>query len=89
MRRFKLEMYVDILKVLAHSGPIKLTNIINKANVNGIILKEYLNFLINKGLVEERTIKKGNEAFAVTKRGINVLKYFGELTQTLSVEEEP
>jgi predicted transcriptional regulator len=34
MRRSKLEMYIDILKVLAHRGPLKLTHIMYKANVN-------------------------------------------------------
>ena len=34
MRRSKLEMYVDILKVLAQRGPLKLTHVMYKANVN-------------------------------------------------------
>jgi len=44
MRRSKLEMYIDILKVLAHRGPLKLTHIMYKANVNCSVLKEYLDF---------------------------------------------
>jgi hypothetical protein len=54
MRRSKLEMYVDILKVLAHRGPLKLTHVMYKANVNCSVLKEYLDFLMKQGLVEER-----------------------------------
>jgi len=88
MRRSKLETYFDILKVLAHTGPLKLSHIMYKANVNGDMLKEYLDFLIKQGLVEKRTIKKRSTVFAVTQRGINVLRYFRELTQELLVMEE-
>jgi predicted transcriptional regulator len=88
MRRSKLEMYVDILKVLAHRGPLKLTHIMYKANVNCSVLKEYLDFLIKQGLVEERTIGKRRVVFAVTQRGITVLKYFRELKQVLPIVEE-
>jgi len=37
-RRSKLEMYVDILKALARHGPLKLTHIMYKANVNCSVL---------------------------------------------------
>jgi len=88
MRRSKLEMYVAILNVLAHRGPLKLTHIMYKANVNCSILNEYLDFLIKQGLVEKRTIEKERIVFAVTKRGTIVLKYFHELTQVLPIIEE-
>ena len=88
MRRSKLETCIDILKELAHRGPLKLTHIMYKANVNCNILKEYLDFLIKQGLVEERTIKKMHVVYAITQRGITVLKYFRELTQALPIIEE-
>ena len=88
MRRSKLEMYVDILSVLAHRGPLKLTHVMYKANVNCSVLKEYLDFLIKQGLVEERTVGKRRVVYAVSQRGINVLKYFKELKQVLPIVEE-
>ena len=88
MRRSKLETYVDILKVLAQKGPLKLTHIMYKANLNCKVLKEYLDFLMTQGLVEERTMRKSKVVFAVTQRGITVLKYFHELKQALPVTEE-
>jgi len=88
MRRSKLEMYVDILKVLAHRGPLKLTHVMYKANVNCSVLKEYMDFLIKHGLVEERTIGKRRVVYAITQRGITVLKYFRELKQVLPIVEE-
>ena len=89
MRRSKLETYIGILNVLAHNGPLKLTHIMYKANVNCSILNEFLDFLIKQGLVEKRTIEKERIVFAVTQRGINVLKYFRELTLVLPIIEEP
>jgi predicted transcriptional regulator len=88
MRRSKLEMYIAILRVLAHRGPLKLTHIMYKANVNCSILKEYLDFLIKQNLVEERTVGKSRLVFAITQRGIIVLKYFKELEQVLLIMEE-
>jgi len=81
-------MYVDILSVLAHKGPLKLTHVMYKANVNCSVLKEYLDFLIKQGLVEERAAGKQRMVYAVTQRGITVLKYFKELKQVLPIVEE-
>jgi len=59
-----------------------------KANVNGCILKGQLGFLIEQGLVEERRVGKRSIVFAVTQRGIVVLKYFRELGEVLPITEE-
>ena len=92
MRRSKLEMYIDVLKVLAHHGPLKLTHIMYKANVNCSVLKQYLDFLIRQNLVEEQTLhKKRNKTrvvYAITERGRTVLKYFRELNSALQITEE-
>jgi predicted transcriptional regulator len=81
-------MYVDILKVLSHRGPLKLTHIMYKANVNCSVLKQYLDFLIQQNLVEERTLGKKRTVYAVTERGIIVLKHFRELKTVLPLIEE-
>jgi predicted transcriptional regulator len=81
-------MYVDILKVLARNGPLKLTHIMYKANVNCSVLKEYLDFLIAQNLVEEKTVGKKRIVYAITERGITVLKYFRELKAVLPIIEE-
>jgi len=88
MRRSKLEMYVDILQVLSRRGPLKLTHIMYKANVNCKVLKEYLDFLTKQSLIEERAVGKSRTVFAITPRGITVLKYFRELKQALPIVEE-
>jgi predicted transcriptional regulator len=81
-------MYVDVLKVLSQRGPLKLTHIMYKANVNCKVLKEYLDFLVGHGLVEERIVGKRRVVYAITQRGVTVLKYFRELEQVLPIVEE-
>ena len=92
MPRSKLEIHVDILKALARHGPLKLTHIMYKANVNCSVLKQYLNFLIQHNLVEEQTLHqkrhKTRVVYAITERGQTVLKYFRELNSALQIIEE-
>ena len=90
MRRAKLQMYIDILKVLARHGPLKITHIMYKANVNCSVLKEYLNFLMEQNLIEEKTVGK-RFVYAITERGKTALKYFKEMKKTVPfviIEEE-
>ena len=92
MRRSKLEMYVDILKTLARHGPLKLTHVMYKANVNCSVLKEYLDFLLQQNLVEEQIIRKKKNktrvVYAITERGGTVLKYFRELESAFQITGE-
>jgi predicted transcriptional regulator len=89
MRRSKMEMYVDILKVLAQNGPLKLTHVMYKANVNCKVLKQNLDFLINQNLIEEQiTRKKRNKTkvrYAITEKGRTVIKYFNEVNRALQI----
>ena len=81
-------MYLDILKILAHRGPLKLTHVMYKANVNCKMLKEYLDFLIKQGLVEEKIIKRQKIVYSITQRGVTVLKQFSELKDVLPIVDE-
>jgi len=92
MRRSKMEMYIDILKVMAQNGPLKLTHIMYKANVNCSVLKENLDFLLQQNLIEEQiTVKKRNKTklrYAITEKGRTVIKYFNEVNKALQITEE-
>ena len=81
-------MHVDILKVLAHWGPLKLTHVMYKANVNCSVLEKYLDLLTEQGLVEEKIIKKERKFYAITQLGVTVLKQFRELKELLPIVEE-
>jgi len=88
MIRSKLEIYIDILRVLAYRSPSKLTQIMRKANVNCRVLKECLVFLVEQNLVEERIVSKDKVVYAITKRGITVIGCFKELKQALHITED-
>jgi predicted transcriptional regulator len=88
MRRSKLEIYIDILDVLALKGQLKLTHIMYKSNVNCKVLKEQLEFLIKNSLVEERILRKEKVVYGITSKGIQVLKYFREIEQVFPMKEE-
>jgi len=88
MRRSKMEMHLGILRTLAQKGPLKLTHIMYKANVNCSVLKEYLDFLIQQELIKEKTIKKERIVYELTEKGLTVLKYFRELQTMLPIDEE-
>jgi predicted transcriptional regulator len=78
---------MKILNVLAQKGPLKLTHIMHNANVNCSVLKEYLNFLIKEGTVEERGISENRVIYSITRRGVTTLEYFRELTKILPIAE--
>ncbi|MCW4015143.1 MAG: hypothetical protein NWF06_02120 [Candidatus Bathyarchaeota archaeon] len=92
MRRSKMEMYIDILKVMAQNGPMKLTHIMYKANVNCSVLKGNLDFLTQQNLIEEQVIvKRRNKTkirYAITEKGRTVIKYFNEVNNALHITEE-
>ena len=88
MRRSKLEIYIDLLNVLALKGQLKITDIIDKSNANCNVQMEQLEFLVKNSLVEEKSVEKEIAAFAITDKGIHVLKFFGEINQVLPNEEE-
>jgi predicted transcriptional regulator len=83
-----MEMYISILRALCYYGPLKLTRITYKTNMNYSQLKMSLDDLIQRKLVEERTLEKGKVVYAVTSRARTILSYFDELKEILSIAEE-
>jgi predicted transcriptional regulator len=88
MRRSKLEMYIDILEALSTRGPLKLTHIMYKSNVNCNVLKEQLYFLIKNNMVQERILRKEKIVYAIAPRGTTVLRTFREVKAVFPEEEE-
>ena len=91
MRRSKLEIHIDILRALACHGRLKPTHITYKANVNCSALKECLDFLVERNLVKEQMVNKKRQTrkyYAITERGLTVLKNVREINNALHVFEE-
>ena len=85
--RSKLETHIDILKTFSYATFLTLTQIEDKLKFNNSSLKENLDFLITHGLVEEQTRRKINAVFAITQRGIVVLKYFRQYPVEISIKK--
>jgi predicted transcriptional regulator len=88
MRRSKLEMEVDILKMLAQKGPLRLTHLMYKTNVNCDELTKNLAFLIKQGLIQKRLVGKGSHFYSITGLGLTLLDSWKELKQLLPVIEK-
>ena len=91
-RRSKLEINIDILRALARHGPLKLTHIMYKSNVNCTVLKQFLDLLSQQNLIEETVVskKKGQRIdYDITERGRIALKNFREMTKAFQTVEEP
>ncbi|MEM3627257.1 MAG: winged helix-turn-helix domain-containing protein [Candidatus Bathyarchaeia archaeon] len=73
MRRSKLEAYQEILGVLAKK-PLSIDMLAYEANMDCIILKQRLDFLIKNKLVKEQTSKK-KIVYSITERGLSVIRF--------------
>ncbi len=83
-----MEMEVDILKILAQKGPLKLTHIMYKTNVNCNVLNTNLEFLIGQGLIEVRKVGRGSHVYLITGLGLTLLKSWKEVKQLLPMAKE-
>jgi predicted transcriptional regulator len=72
VRRSKLEMRVDILKIVTHE-PMKLTKLMHKTDLSQNALKQHLDFLIQQDLIEEQNLGKDAIFYVITGRGLRVL----------------
>jgi predicted transcriptional regulator len=87
-KRSRLEVYFDILHVLAYQKPLRLTHITQKANLNGAKTKQYLTLLTAKNLIAKTMLGKSCAlVYSITPQGLTALRKFEELTQTLPLPE--
>lgn len=84
----KIEMYIDILNVLEHKGPLKTSHIMHEVNINRNVLNGNFEFLIKQGLIEERVAGESSVVYANTARGSAVIKFFMGLDEALPAKKE-
>jgi predicted transcriptional regulator len=65
-----------------------MTQIAYASNLKLDSLKEYLDFLIKQGAIEERTIDSENSIFAITQQGITLIKFFWQPELSLNEKEK-
>ena len=75
-RRGKLEVIADILKSIQDKeGTIKPTHLLYRSNLSHAKLKEYINILQEKGMIEEKTVKS-KKMFFMKEQGYKFLSEF-------------
>ena len=85
-KRSRLDIELDILRIAI--GNARITRIVYQANLNSNIGPEYVDALVAGGFLEAKELIKGNSKmiFTTTKKGLNVLKYFGLLNKVIDGE---
>jgi predicted transcriptional regulator len=75
-KRSKLQIFMDILCLIQkENGKAKPTRILYGANLSHSSLKEYLNYLVSNGFVEE--VKEDNRTlYALTEKGYSFINEF-------------
>ena len=80
-RRGKLEIINDMLRSIQNKGgKIKPTHLLYKSNLSHSKMKEYLDELMGKGMVEEIE-EKGKKMFTITDKGNEFLLEFGRIKE--------
>jgi predicted transcriptional regulator len=76
---------MDILAALASGGPLKFTNVRQKANYHTNDLKRYLDFLEKNGFISRIIVKQKWTGYLLTRKGKDVLRRFSELKKLFAL----
>tara|TARA_Y100000031_G_scaffold151058_1_gene191535 strand:+ start:744 stop:1019 length:276 start_codon:yes stop_codon:yes gene_type:complete len=80
-RRGKLEIIADILKSMQKKGGnIKPTHLLYRSNLSHAKLKEYVNVLLEKGMIEEKLVK-GKKMYFMKEQGHKFLLEFDRIKE--------
>ncbi len=80
-RRGKLEVIADILRSMQDKGgKIKPTHLLYKSNLSHAKLKEYVNILLEKGMIEEKIVK-GRKLYFMKEQGYKFLLEFERIKE--------
>ena len=71
-RRSKLQIVYDLLMAAKQKSRIKLTHLLYKGNLSHLRLKEYINELLSKKLLE-KVNEDGKSYYKITPQGVKFL----------------
>ena len=80
-RRGRLEIIADILRSIKNKeGKIKPTHLLYKSNLSHAKLKEYVDILLEKGMIKEQLVK-GKKMFFMKDQGYKFLLEFERIKE--------
>ena len=71
-----METYLAIIRVLDHGDSITKQQIMRKAGINFALKKEFFDFLVNLGIIDEETFGS-KVTYSITDKGQRLSVYFG------------
>jgi predicted transcriptional regulator len=74
-RRSKIEVFMDIMKVVAEDGEAKRTQIMYKANLAWTVLKDCLDTMERKGMLTSKETSSGRVVLP-TSHGLDLLNRY-------------
>ncbi|MEA2037458.1 MAG: winged helix-turn-helix domain-containing protein [Nanoarchaeota archaeon] len=81
VRRTKIEIIHDILRAIQEKGgKIKPTHLLYKSNLSYKKMLEYVNELMNKGMMLETEVK-GKKMYTITDKGISYTQEFKKIKE--------
>jgi len=82
-RRSPIDMACDILGVLSE-GQTKPTRILQKANMNWIVLRSQLEYLSSRGMIEKVALRGQRTEYKLTTKGESILQLYLGLKSSLT-----
>ena len=81
-KRDRLQVIHDILKCINDkSGKIRPTHILYKSNLSHQMMDEYLQELIEKRFIEEKSENGNNRTYSITQKGREYLGKYKVITE--------
>ena len=82
-RRSSMEIIADMLRL----GEAGKTEIMYSVNMSYFQLQKYLNFLLERGLIDKVKLGNPSVTYRVTKKGLRILRSIDALLQALDFRE--
>ncbi len=82
-RRSSLEIIADMLRL----GEAGKTEIMYSVNMSYFQLQKYLNFLLERGLIDKVALGNPSVTYRVTKKGLDVLRSIDSVLEALELKE--
>ena len=82
-RRTSLEIIADMLRL----GEAGKTEIMYSVNMSYFQLQKYLNFMLERGLIDKVMLGNPSVTYRVTKKGLRILRSIDTILETLDLRE--
>lgn len=83
-RRSSIEIIADMLRL----GEAGKTEMMYSVNMSFFQLQKYLNFLLERGLVDKVKVGNPSVTYRVTPKGLNLLRSIDAVLETLELRQE-